>query len=60
MDPSNLIMRKACLKSSVLALKEIARVLPMVALNESSTRLAIGDAVGDIRKVTIHIYDLER
>ncbi|KAH0453973.1 hypothetical protein IEQ34_018297 [Dendrobium chrysotoxum] len=59
MDPSNLVMRKACLKSSMLALKEIARVLPMVALNELSTRLAIGNAIGDVRNVTILVYDLE-
>ncbi|XP_020583886.1 uncharacterized protein LOC110026981 [Phalaenopsis equestris] len=59
MDPSNVVMRKACLKSSILALKEIARVLPMVALNDSSTRLASGDAIGDIRNVTIRVYDLE-
>lgn len=59
MDPSNLVMRKACLASSLLTLKEIARALPMVALNDSTTRLAIGDAIGDIHVVTIRVYDVE-
>ncbi|PKA51273.1 hypothetical protein AXF42_Ash010713 [Apostasia shenzhenica] len=59
MDPGNLVMRKACLNSSLLALKEIACIFPMVALNESLTRLAVGDAIGDIRTVTIRVYDVE-
>lgn len=60
MDPSNLIMRKACIISSMMALREMARVFPMVALNESMTRLAIGDAIGEIHNATIRVYDIER
>lgn len=60
MDPSNLIMRKACIISSMMALREIARVFPMVALNESMTRLAVGDAIGEIHNATIRVYDIER
>ncbi|KAJ1259284.1 hypothetical protein BS78_10G142000 [Paspalum vaginatum] len=59
MDPSNLIMRKACIISSMMALREIARVFPMVALNESMTRLAVGDAIGEIHDATIRVYDIE-
>ncbi|KAG0462827.1 hypothetical protein HPP92_021303, partial [Vanilla planifolia] len=59
MDPGNLVMRKACLKISLIVLKEISRILPMVAMNESSTRLAVGDAIGDICCATIHVYDIE-
>uniref|UniRef100_A0A6V7QW68 Uncharacterized protein n=1 Tax=Ananas comosus var. bracteatus TaxID=296719 RepID=A0A6V7QW68_ANACO len=59
MDPSNLVMRKACLSGSMVALREIARVFPMVALNESLTRLAVGDAIGDIHTATIRVYDIE-
>jgi len=60
MDPSNLIMRKACIISSMMALREMARVFPMVALNESMTRLAVGDAIGEIHNATIRVYDIER
>jgi hypothetical protein len=60
MDPSNLIMRKACIISSMMALREIARVFPMVALNDSMTRLAVGDAIGEIHNATICVYDIER
>jgi hypothetical protein len=59
MDPSNLIMRKACIINSMMALREIARVFPMVALNESMTRLAVGDAIGEIHNATIRVYDIE-
>ncbi|KAK6935446.1 hypothetical protein RJ641_035601 [Dillenia turbinata] len=59
LDHSNLVMRKTCLHSSLTALKEISRVLPMVALNDTSTRLAIGDAIADINIASIHVYDLE-
>lgn len=59
MDPSNLIMRKACIISSMMALREMARVFPMVALNESMTRLAVGDAIGEIHDATIRVYDIE-
>ncbi|AQL03676.1 Transducin/WD40 repeat-like superfamily protein [Zea mays] len=59
MDPSNLIMRKACIISSMMALREMARVFPMVALNESMTKLAVGDAIGEIYDGTIRVYDIE-
>ncbi|XP_020271363.1 WD repeat-containing protein 7 isoform X2 [Asparagus officinalis] len=59
MDPGNLVMRKACHSSSMTALREITRVFPMVGMNESSTRLAVGDAIGDIHSVTIRVYDIE-
>ncbi|KAG1335112.1 WD repeat-containing protein 7 [Cocos nucifera] len=59
MDPSNLVMRKVCLHTSMLALREIARVFPMIALNGRATRLAVGDAIGDIHSVTIRVYDVE-
>lgn len=60
MDPGNLVMRKACLNSSMIALREVARVFPMIALNETSTRLAVGDAIGDISTATIRVYDIDR
>ncbi|THU52515.1 hypothetical protein C4D60_Mb10t04790 [Musa balbisiana] len=59
MDPGNLVMRKACLNSSMIALREVARVFPMIALNETSTRLAVGDAIGDISTATIRVYDID-
>ncbi|XP_008795027.2 uncharacterized protein LOC103710884 [Phoenix dactylifera] len=59
MDPSNLVMRKVCLHTSMLALREIARVFPMIALNGRATRLAVGDAIGDIHSATICVYDVE-
>ncbi|XP_072984917.1 uncharacterized protein [Typha latifolia] len=59
MDPSNLVMRKACLSSSIIALREIARAFPMVSINKSFTRLAVGDAIGDIQSSTIRVYDIE-
>uniref|UniRef100_A0A1D1ZAP5 WD repeat-containing protein 7 n=1 Tax=Anthurium amnicola TaxID=1678845 RepID=A0A1D1ZAP5_9ARAE len=59
MDHGNLVMRKVCLHSSMVALREVARLFPMVALNERTSRLAIGDAIGDICSVTIRVYDLE-
>ncbi|KAL8138888.1 hypothetical protein V2J09_004889 [Rumex salicifolius] len=59
MDPSNSVMRKTCVQSSLTALKEVVRVYPMVALNESSTRLAIGDAIADVNTASIHVYDLQ-
>jgi len=42
------------------ALREITHVFPMVGMNESSTRLAVGDAIGDIHNVIIRVYDVER
>lgn len=59
-DPGNLAMRKTCLQSSMAALKEIARIFPMVALNDPVTRLAIGDAIGEINSASIRVYDMQR
>lgn len=41
------------------ALKEVVRVFPMVALNDSSIRLAVGDAIGDIKNASIRVYDMQ-
>ena len=60
MDPSNSVMRKTCLQSSITALKEVVRVFPMVALNDTSTRLAVGDAIGEINNASIRVYDMQR
>lgn len=60
MDSSNSTMRRSCLLSSTTALKEVVRVFPMVALNDSSTRLAVGDAIGDIKNASIRVYDMQR
>lgn len=60
MDPSNSTMRRSCLQSSMMALREVVRVFPMVALNDTSTRLAVGDAIGDIKNATIRVYDMQR
>lgn len=60
MDTGNSVLRKSCLQSAMAALREMVRIFPMVALNQSSTRLAAGDAVGDIRTLSIQIYDLQR
>ncbi|KAL4204224.1 hypothetical protein AMTRI_Chr01g108690 [Amborella trichopoda] len=59
MDHGNSVLRKACLQSSMAALREVVRVFPMVALNEASTKLAVGDAIGDIHNLTIQVYDLQ-
>ncbi|KAL6501729.1 hypothetical protein OROGR_026862 [Orobanche gracilis] len=59
MDLGNSIMRRSCLQSSMAALKEVVRVFPMIALNDTSTRLAVGDAIGEIRSVTIRVYDMQ-
>lgn len=59
MDPSNSVMRKTCLQSSVAALKEVVRVFPMVALNDTSTRLAVGDAIGETNNASIRVYDMQ-
>jgi hypothetical protein len=42
------------------ALKEMVRAFPMVALNDTSTRLAVGDAIGEINNATISVYDMQR
>lgn len=60
MDPSNSVMRKTCFQSSMTALKEVARVFPMVALNDTWTRLAIGDVIGELYNASIRVYDVQR
>lgn len=60
MDPGNSVMRKTCLHTSMAALKEIVHVFPMVSLNDTSTKLAVGDAIGDIKKASIRVYDMQR
>ncbi|XP_019224638.1 PREDICTED: uncharacterized protein LOC109206281 isoform X2 [Nicotiana attenuata] len=59
MDPGNLVMRRTCLQNSMVALKEIARIFPMVALNDPLTRLAVGDAIGEINNASIRVYDMQ-
>ena len=60
MDPSNSVMRKTCFQSSLTALKEVVHAFPMVAINESWTRLAVGDMFGEIKSASICVYDLQR
>lgn len=60
MDPGNMAMRRSCLQNSMATLKEVVRVFPMVSLNDSSTRLAVGDAIGDINKSIIRVYEMQR
>lgn len=60
MDPSNSVMRKICYQSSMAALKEVVHVFPMVSLNDSWTRLAVGDVIGEINNASIRVYDLQR
>ncbi|EOA19790.1 hypothetical protein CARUB_v10000038mg [Capsella rubella] len=59
MDPNNTVMRKTCLQTSMATLREVVRVFPMVILNDSSTRLAIGDAITEINNTCIRIYDMQ-
>lgn len=42
------------------ALKEVVHVFPMVSLNDSWTRLAVGDVIGEIKSASIRVYDLQR
>ncbi|EPS66164.1 hypothetical protein M569_08611 [Genlisea aurea] len=58
MDPSNSTMRKGCLQFAMTALKEVVRVFPMVALNDASSRLAVGDAIGEVNTASIRVYDM--
>lgn len=60
MDPSNVVMRRTCFQSSMVVLKELVLVFPMVALNDTSTRLAVGDAIADINSAIIRVYDMQR
>lgn len=59
-DPSNSVMRKTCFQSSMTALKEVVRAFPMVALNDTWTRLAVGDVIGERNNATIQVYDMQR
>ncbi|KAM6588675.1 hypothetical protein CsatA_011280 [Cannabis sativa] len=59
MDPSNSVMRKTCFQSSMTALKEVVHAFPMVAINDSWTRLAVGDVIGEIKSASIRVYDLQ-
>ncbi|XVF52982.1 hypothetical protein PTKIN_Ptkin05aG0061600 [Pterospermum kingtungense] len=59
MDPCNSVMRKTCLQRSMTALREVTRVFPMVAMNENSTKLAFGDAIGEISSASIRVYDMQ-
>ncbi|MED6173547.1 hypothetical protein PIB30_118502 [Stylosanthes scabra] len=58
-DPSNSVMRKTCYQSSMTTLKEVVRVYPMVAVNDSWTRLAVGDVIGEINSSSIRVYDMQ-
>lgn len=58
MDPANSVMRKTCLQVSMATLREVVRVYPMVALNDTSTRLAVGDAIAEVNSANIHVYDM--
>ncbi|GMN31907.1 hypothetical protein TIFTF001_003441 [Ficus carica] len=59
MDPSNSVMRKTCFQTSMTALKEVVRAFPMVALNDTWTRLAVGDMFGEIKSASIRVYDMQ-
>ncbi|XP_062074431.1 uncharacterized protein LOC133778502 [Humulus lupulus] len=59
MDPSNSVMRKTCIQSSMTALKEVVHAFPMVAINDTWTRLAVGDVIGEIKSASIRVYDLQ-
>lgn len=39
-------------------LREAVRVYPMVAMNDTLTRLAVGDAVAEVNSATIQVYDM--
>eukprot|EP00850_Spirogloea_muscicola_P009149 SM000050S17074 [mRNA] locus=s50:671217:677504:- [translate_table: standard] len=73
MDPGNPLLRRTCIQSAMAVVMELVRNLPMVAFHRGgggtsgasgasagggSPRLAIGDALGDISCLGIHIYDL--
>ncbi|KAK9668081.1 hypothetical protein RND81_13G033800 [Saponaria officinalis] len=58
-DPANSVMRKTCLQSSMATLREVVRVYPMIALNETSTQLAVGDAICEVNSESIHVYDMQ-
>eukprot|EP00250_Pteridium_aquilinum_P014398 c21963_g1_i1 orf=61-4728(+) len=49
---------KHCHQTAMAAVREMVRVYPMVALHQSSGKLAVGDAAGDVHSLAIHVYDL--
>lgn len=51
---------KHCHQTAMAAVREMVRVYPLVALHQSSGKLAVGDAAGDVHSMAIHIYDLNR
>lgn len=59
-DPSNSVMRKTCFQISMTALKEVVRAFPMVALNDTWTKLAVGDVIGERNNASIRVYDMQR
>ncbi|KAJ7567333.1 hypothetical protein O6H91_02G142800 [Diphasiastrum complanatum] len=62
MDPANSLLRKHCLHTAMTAVREMVRLFPMVALHQgfvvSNAKLAVADAIGDLRSLAIHVYDL--
>ncbi|KAL9242797.1 hypothetical protein vseg_016761 [Gypsophila vaccaria] len=58
-DPANSVMRKTCLQSSMATLREVVRVYPMIALNDTSTQLAVGDVISEVNSSSIHVYDMQ-
>lgn len=64
LEAANYSLRKQCIQSAMAAVREMVRVFPMVALypgsSTSNPKLAVGDPVGDVRTVAIHVYDLHR
>ncbi|KAK4262814.1 hypothetical protein QN277_028322 [Acacia crassicarpa] len=58
-DPSNSVMRKTCFQSSMTTLKEVIRAYPMVAMNDTWTRLAIGDVFREVNNPSIKVYDMQ-
>ncbi|CAN6579041.1 unnamed protein product [Malus baccata var. baccata] len=58
-DPSNSVMRKTCFQISMTALREVVRAFPMVALNDTWTKLAVGDVIGERNNASIRVYDMQ-
>lgn len=59
-DPSNSVMRKTCFQSSMTTLKEVIRIYPMVAVNDTWTRLAVGDVIREVNNPSIKVFDVQR
>ncbi|KAH7405282.1 hypothetical protein KP509_15G063500 [Ceratopteris richardii] len=49
---------RQCHQTAMGAIKEMARVYPMVGFHQGSGKVAVGDAAGDVHSLAIHIYDL--